>query len=54
LISGAFIALLIAGQLGMALLLDHLGAFGLERQPPSPIRLLGLLVILGGVILVRR
>jgi bacterial/archaeal transporter family-2 protein len=49
-----FIALLIAGQLGMALLLDHLGAFGLEKQPISPIRLLGVLVILGGVLLVRR
>lgn len=49
-----FIALLVFGQLGMALLLDHLGAFGLERQPISPIRLLGLLVILGGVLLVRR
>jgi transporter family-2 protein len=49
-----FFALLIAGQLGMALLLDHLGTFGLERQPISPIRLIGVLVILGGVVLVRR
>jgi transporter family-2 protein len=49
-----FIALLIAGQLGMALLLDHLGAFGLARQPITAIKLLGVLVILGGVLLVRR
>jgi transporter family-2 protein len=49
-----FIALLIAGQLGMALLLDHLGAFGLPRQPISPTRLLGVLLILAGVVLVRR
>jgi transporter family-2 protein len=45
---------LIAGQLGMALLLDHLGAFGLARQPITAIKLLGVLVILGGVLLVRR
>ena len=49
-----FIALLIAGQLGMALLLDHLGAFGLPRQPVSPVRLVGVLLILGGVLLIRR
>jgi transporter family-2 protein len=49
-----FIALLIAGQLGMALLLDHLGAFGLPRQPVSPIRIVGIVVILAGVVLVRR
>jgi transporter family-2 protein len=49
-----FIGLLIAGQLGMALLLDHLGAFGLPRQPVSPLRLLGVLLILAGAVLVRR
>jgi transporter family-2 protein len=49
-----FIALLIAGQLGMALLLDHLGAFGLPRQPVSPVRMAGVLLILAGVVLVRR
>jgi transporter family-2 protein len=49
-----FIALLIAGQLGMALLLDHLGAFGLARQPISAVRLAGVALILAGVVLVRR
>jgi transporter family-2 protein len=49
-----FIALLIAGQLGMALLLDHLGAFGLPRQPVSPVRLVGVLLILAGAVLVHR
>ena len=49
-----FIALLIAGQMGMALLLDHLGAFGLPRQPVSPTRVAGFLLILAGVFLVRR
>jgi transporter family-2 protein len=49
-----FIALLIAGQLGMALLLDHLGAFGLERRPVDAGRLLGVAAILAGVLLIRR
>jgi transporter family-2 protein len=49
-----FIALLIAGQLGMALLLDHLGAFGLERRPIDAGRLLGIGAILAGVLLIRR
>jgi transporter family-2 protein len=49
-----FIALLVAGQLGMALLLDHLGAFGLERRPVDAGRLLGIAAILAGVLLIRR
>ena len=49
-----FIALLIAGQLGMALLLDHLGAFGLERRPVDAGRVLGIAAILAGVLLIRR
>ena len=49
-----FIALLIAGQLGMSLQLDHLGAFGLERRPVDAGRLLGVLAILAGVMLIRR
>ena len=49
-----FVAVLIGGQLAMALLLDQLGAFGLDRIPITPARVAGLLLILGGVLLVRR
>jgi transporter family-2 protein len=49
-----FIALLIAGQLGMALLLDQFGALGLERRPIDAGRLLGAAAILAGVLLIRR
>jgi transporter family-2 protein len=49
-----FIALLIAGQMGMALLLDQIGAFGLDRQPVNLTRLLGGAAILLGVFLIRR
>jgi transporter family-2 protein len=49
-----FIALLVAGQMGMAVLLDQLGAFGLERRPVDAGRLLGVAAILAGVLLIRR
>ena len=49
-----FIALLIAGQMGMALLLDQIGAIGLDRQPVNLTRLLGGAAILLGVFLIRR
>ena len=44
----------IAGQIAMALLLDHLGALGLPRDPISFGRIVGALLVLAGVILVRR
>jgi len=49
-----FVAVLVAGQLMTALLLDHLGAFGLARQPIGPARIGGVVLILAGVLLVRR
>jgi len=44
----------IAGQIVVALLLDHLGAFGLPREPISVGRVLGALLVIAGVVLVRR
>jgi transporter family-2 protein len=44
----------IAGQIVMALLLDHVGALGLPRDPLSIGRIAGALLVVGGVILVRR
>jgi transporter family-2 protein len=44
----------IAGQIAMALLLDHIGALGLPRDPISLGRILGALLVVAGVILVRR
>ena len=48
------ITIAVAGQMIAALALDHFGAFGLERTPISIGRLLGILLIVGGVLLVRR
>ena len=44
----------IGGQIVMALLLDHLGALGLPREPISVGRVLGALLVIAGVVLVRR
>ena len=44
----------IAGQIAMALWLDHLGALGLPREPISLGRVAGALLVVAGVVLVRR
>jgi bacterial/archaeal transporter family-2 protein len=44
----------IAGQIAMALWLDHIGAMGLAREPINVGRLLGALLVVLGVVLVRR
>ena len=44
----------IAGQIGMALWLDHVGALGLPREPINVGRIVGALLVIGGVVLVRR
>lgn len=44
----------IAGQIAMALLLDHVGALGLQRDPISLGRIAGALLVIAGVVLVRR
>ncbi|UVE17213.1 DMT family transporter [Pseudomonas sp. LS44] len=49
-----FMALVIAGQLGMALLLDHFGWAGFREAPISLGKLLGVLAIIAGIWLIRR
>ncbi len=49
-----FLTVAIAGQLAMALLLDRMGAFGLDRVEISPTRIAGILLVLAGAFLVRR
>jgi len=48
------ITLLVAGQLAMSLAIDHFGALGVPQHPVSPGRILGVLMVIGGVVLVRR
>ena len=49
-----FLMISIAGQLAMALVLDRFGAFGLPKIEISPLRILGLVLVLAGAALVRR
>ena len=50
----ALLTAAVAGQLIAAVALDHMGALGLEKQPVSAGRLIGLLLVMAGVVLVRR
>lgn len=49
-----FMSLVLAGQLGMALLLDHQGWAGFREAPISIGKIAGLTLIIGGVWLIRR
>jgi transporter family-2 protein len=51
---GSLITIGIAGQIAVALWLDHIGALGLPRDPLSLGRVLGALLVIAGVVLVRR
>ena len=48
------ITLMVAGQLLVSLILDHFGAFGVPRQPVNLTKLVGVAMVVGGVLLVRR
>lgn len=52
--AGAFFAALYAGQLIMALALDHFGLLGLEQKPATLMRLLGVPVLLLGAWMIVR
>ena len=47
-------SLLIAGQMMASLLLDHLGLIGYLRHPISPGRVVGAVLLVMGVLLIRR
>lgn len=47
------IALLVAGQLIASIVFDHFGLLGLPQQPADIYRILGAVMLLGGVILIR-
>lgn len=52
--AGAFFAALYAGQLVMALALDHFGLLGLEQKPATLMRLAGVPILLLGAWLIVR
>ncbi|GAA0728761.1 DMT family transporter [Sphingomonas japonica] len=48
------LTIMIAMQLITALILDHFGLLALERTPVSASRIVGIMLVLGGAVLVRR
>lgn len=52
--AATFIALVVAGQMLASAGFDHFGMLGLERQPLDATRVLGIVVLVGGVVLIRR
>ena len=52
--AAALIALLVAGQMLAAIVLDHFGWLGLMQRPLDLPRVIGVCLLVGGVILIRR
>lgn len=52
--SATFVALLVAGQLASSVAFDHYGLFGLETRPVDMTRVIGVLLLIAGVVLIRR
>jgi transporter family-2 protein len=52
--AATFIALLVAGQMLASVTLDHFGWLGLDQRPIDLPRVIGVLLLVGGVILIRR
>lgn len=48
------LGLSVAGQLVGALLLDRIGAFGLAARPLTPSRVVGVAMLIGALVLIRR
>lgn len=48
------LALLVAGQLLAAIAFDHFGVFGLEKHPVDAYRAAGAVLLIAGVMLIRR
>ena len=47
-------SLIVAGQLIMSVIMDHFGLLGVPVNPVSPAKILGFVLLLAGVILIRK
>jgi transporter family-2 protein len=52
--AATFVAALVAGQMIMSLVIDHYGWVGFAEHAISPLRVLGAVLVVGGVLLVQR
>lgn len=51
--AATLLALVVAGQMSAAVIMDHFGAFGLSQHSLSISRLLGVALVIGGVVLIK-
>lgn len=51
--AAGFLVLVVAGQILVSIVLDHFGLMGLTQRPVSLPRIVGIVLILGGVLLVQ-
>ncbi|HKF14348.1 MAG TPA: DMT family transporter [Gaiellaceae bacterium] len=51
--AATLVAMILAGQAIASLLVDHFGWVGFEEQPITPLRIVGIALLAGGVALVR-
>jgi transporter family-2 protein len=51
--AAAFFGILVAAQLVTSVVLDRFGLLGFPKQDVSPLRLLGVALLIGGAVLVR-
>ena len=52
--AATLIALLVTGQMIAAIILDHFGLLGLAQRPIDLSRMIGVCLLVGGVVLIRR
>jgi bacterial/archaeal transporter family-2 protein len=52
--AATLIALLVTGQMTASIIIDHFGWLGLTQKPVDPARLIGVGLLIGGVVLIRR
>ena len=52
--AGGIVAATVAGQLTMSVLIDHFGLLGLDKDPISAMKVVGVLLLAGGTLLVIR
>jgi transporter family-2 protein len=52
--AAALLSAVVLGQMSFSLVADHLGFFGINRHPMNLPRLVGVLLVVAGVVLVRK
>jgi transporter family-2 protein len=52
--AASLLSLVVAGQMLASSVIDHFGLLGIARHPATPSRVVGALLLVAGVVLMRR